>query len=103
MFGSFPPSLWLLGASKVYSGLGADIVYGREAIVSRNRLKVRASIIGTVENVQPLPDSKTGAATSTSKLVEMGTASPEGAPGAATGQQTVCSGISFVEKTRDTL
>jgi len=28
MFGSFPPSLWLVCASKVYSGLGADIVYG---------------------------------------------------------------------------
>src|SRR6185437_11942304 len=26
MFGSFPPSLWLVCASKVYSGLGADIV-----------------------------------------------------------------------------
>jgi TonB family protein len=49
----------------------------RGAIVSRNRLKVRASMIGTVENMQPLPDSKTGAATSTSKLVEMGIASPE--------------------------
>ena len=28
MFGSFPPSLWLVCASKVYSGRGADIVYG---------------------------------------------------------------------------
>jgi hypothetical protein len=28
MFGSFPPSLWSVCASKVYSGLGADIVYG---------------------------------------------------------------------------
>jgi hypothetical protein len=28
MFGSFPPSPLVVGASKVYSGLGADIVYG---------------------------------------------------------------------------
>jgi len=26
MFGSFPPSLWLVCATRVYSGLGADIV-----------------------------------------------------------------------------
>src|SRR5579863_7367861 len=28
MFGSFPPSPLVVSASKVYSGLGADIVYG---------------------------------------------------------------------------
>ena len=28
MLGSFAQSLWLVSASKIYSGLGADIVYG---------------------------------------------------------------------------
>jgi len=28
MFGSFPPSPLVVSASKVYSGLGANIVYG---------------------------------------------------------------------------
>jgi hypothetical protein len=35
MFGSFPPSLWLVCASKVYSGRGADIVYGIITLIDR--------------------------------------------------------------------
>src|SRR6185437_11176036 len=41
MFGSFPPSLWLVCASKVYSGLGADIVYGIIAVIDPGILRGR--------------------------------------------------------------
>ena len=40
MFGSFPPSLWLVCASKVYSGLGADIVYGIISLIDSGKARL---------------------------------------------------------------
>jgi len=36
MFGSFLPGLWLVGTTKVYSGIGADIVM--ESITLKTQL-----------------------------------------------------------------
>jgi hypothetical protein len=49
----------------------------RETIVHRNGPIARTSIIGAVENVQLMPDCKTEAAATTSKLVEMSATSAD--------------------------
>jgi Gram-negative bacterial TonB protein C-terminal len=61
----------------------------RVAIVSRNGPIARTSIIGAVENVYLMPDRKTEAAASTSKLVEMGTTSTEVAALRAVGSEGI--------------
>src|SRR5262249_1153463 len=50
---------------------------GRAAIVNRNVEIARGSIIGAVENVDLMPDCKTEAAATTSKLVAMNTTSAD--------------------------
>jgi outer membrane biosynthesis protein TonB len=61
----------------------------RASIVSWNVPIARTSIIGTVENVYLMPDRKTEAAASTSKLVEMGTTSTEVAALRAVGSEGI--------------
>jgi outer membrane biosynthesis protein TonB len=61
----------------------------RAAIVNQNRLVARASIIGAVENVQLLPDYRTEAAASTSKVVEIGTINTEVAEPPAVGSESI--------------
>src|SRR5690349_13888870 len=43
MFGSFPPSPLVVSASKVYSGLGADIVYGIISLIDSKQSFRRAA------------------------------------------------------------
>ena len=62
---------------------------GRAAIVSRNGPIARTSIIGAVENVYLMPDRKTEAAASTSKLAEMGTTSTDVAALRAVGSEGI--------------
>src|SRR6476646_4018491 len=50
MFGSFPPSLWLVCASKVYSGLGADIVYGIITLIERTACAISSWPHGMMES-----------------------------------------------------
>jgi TonB family protein len=61
----------------------------RAAIVNQNRLIARASIIGTVENVQLLPDYKTQPAASTSKVVEIAFTGMEVAGPRAVGSEDI--------------
>src|ERR1700733_8580333 len=44
MFGSFLRALWLVCASKVYSGLGADIVYGIITLIIPRPMSVNACL-----------------------------------------------------------
>jgi hypothetical protein len=61
----------------------------RVSIVSWNVPIARTSIIGTVENVYLMPDRKTEAAASTSKVVEMGTTSVDVAGLRAVGSEVI--------------
>src|SRR5262245_10316847 len=46
MFGSFPPSPLVVSASKVYSGLGADIVYGIITLRRKSSLDLNSRLGG---------------------------------------------------------
>jgi hypothetical protein len=56
MFGSFPPSPLVVSASKVYSGLGADIVHG--IISLRTPVGGSKSEIAWLQRLQKLAQSR---------------------------------------------
>src|SRR5579864_6908853 len=53
MFGSFPPSPLVVSASKVYSGLGADIVYGIITLITAQRARKSATCVCRVKVYNP--------------------------------------------------
>src|ERR1700722_16694118 len=53
MFGSFLPGLWLVGTTKVYSGIGADIVMESITLIDQRSAKFSVSAIACFQKLRP--------------------------------------------------